>query len=163
MAVMWSLSRLLCIVIGYLLVDQAIEFHHEWQIRQAECDATRQEYRQHRCRDTQHTTTNRMIMAECHRLDLLLQTTVMERTLAYTTNRWVQRVGRWNECLRYALAVLVYDTAYNVIFLVASLAMCLYNYQYWRDGRVARIGTDARRHQDAIRARVTDDYLFGHE
>ncbi len=141
---------LLCLLgAGYFLWGQGQEWHSLWLIQTREYQAALREYEQHRCRDTLTTTTNRLIMNECRRLDAIVQVTPLSRTLAQL---WY-RLCEW---YRHATLSVAHSYVYKAIVFFTSLALLFHTYRFYR---VAYCSTGAN--IDALRARLTDDYLYG--
>ena len=117
------------------------------------------EYEQHRCRDTQTTTTNRLFMVECHRLGLILEQTPVARTLTLTLNRWEGVMNEWLSGLLVAMHHVVMHYAYRIIFLLTSLCVCLQVYQHYLLTWSGDTANAYRRDYDRLRSELTEQHL----
>jgi hypothetical protein len=143
-----------------LVGGEMSEIHTVWQRQETEYAAVTNEYTQHRCRDTQMTTTNRLIMAECHRLGLILETTPLMRTRTLVLHRWESAVRALAASLAQLALQVATNYVYRLIFLATSLVLASYVYQYycivWRS---AADGNAYRNEYDRLRAEATESYI----
>lgn len=144
-----TLVLLLCTAgCAYFLWEQGREFYTLWHTQTQEYQAALHEYEQHRCRDTLATTTNRLIMTECQRLGAIVQTPPLSRTL-------VQFWYRVCEAYRHTTIRVAHSYVYKAIVFFTSLSVLYHAYRFYRVAYCRGDGVDA------LRARLTDDYLYG--